>query len=73
MEAVEEIFAKAAGQDFGLRLPIGRANDPHVGAAQGVLADALNGLLLQEAQQLCLQGEVHLGDLVQEERAAVGL
>ena len=38
-----------------------------------VAADALEALLLQHAQQLGLRGGRHVADLVEEQRAAVGL
>ena len=40
--------------------------------AERAAADPADGAGLDEAKQLGLEGEVHLGDLVEEERAAVG-
>ena len=49
------------------------AIDAHVGRDRLVPADALELLLLQHAQHLGLRGRGHVADLVEEERAAVGL
>ena len=51
---------------------VGRRDDPHVDADVARAADALERLLLEEAQQLGLQRRRHLADLVEEHRAAVG-
>ena len=48
------------------------AIDAHVGVARPGLADALELLVLQEAQQLGLQRRRDLADLVEEQRAALG-
>ena len=54
-------------------IAVGRGDDPHVDAEGLVAADALELALLQEAQQLHLDGRRDLADLVEEQRAAVGL
>ncbi len=51
---------------------MGRDDDPHVGAERRAAADALEGSLLQKAQQLGLERQRQLARLVEEERAAVG-
>ena len=48
------------------------AIDAHVHLDRLVAADALDLVLLEHAQHLRLGGEVHVADLVEEQRAAVG-
>ena len=52
---------------------IGRRNQAKGGALPDVAADALEGLLLDHAQQLALQVQRQFADLVEEQGAAVGL
>jgi hypothetical protein len=52
---------------------VGGRDDAHVDLHGLVAADALELALLQHAQQLHLDGRGDLADLVEEERAAVGL
>ena len=49
-----------------------RADDAHVGAQRLAPADALEGALLEEAQELALDVERQIADLVEEQRAALG-
>jgi len=54
-------------------VPPGGGQHPHVHAAGAARPQALDHVVLQEAQELRLHLEAHLGDLVEEEGAAVGL
>ena len=72
MQPVEEVGAEASGLDLGERIAVGGADDAHVDPLQFAAADPPEAAGLQEAQELGLQAEVHLGDLVEEQRAAVG-
>ncbi len=72
VEAEQEVLAEAAGGDVGLEVPVGGRDDAHVRVARAALADALEALVLQEAQELGLQGRRDLADLVEEQRAALG-
>src|SRR5207249_9534914 len=47
-------------------------DDPHVDPDDLAAADPLDLPLLQKPQQLHLEWHAHLGDLVEEQRAAVG-
>ena len=49
-----------------------RRDDAHVDLDRDVRAQRLDRAVLQDAQQLGLRGQGQLGDLVQEQRAAVG-
>ena len=63
---------KRALLDFLLEDAVRGADDAHVDLLRRRRADGANLALLQDAQQLGLQGERHLADLVEEQRAAVG-
>ena len=48
------------------------AIDPHVDRDLGLAAEAAERALLEDAEELGLGAGLHLGDLVEEEGAAVG-
>ena len=73
VEPVVQVFAKPAGADQGLEVLVGRGQDPDVDRDRLRAADPLERHLLEHAQQLGLDLEVDVADLVEEERAAVGL
>ncbi len=73
VEPVVQVFAKPPGSDQGLEVLMGRGQDPDVDRDRLRAADALERHLLQDAEQLGLDFEVDVADLVEEERAAVGL
>src|SRR5207253_642830 len=58
--------------DVRLEIAVRRRDHAHVGGAAPVLADALELVLLEEAEELRLEARRHLGDLVEEQRAALG-
>ena len=72
VEAVEQVLAQLAARDRLVRVAVGRGDDAHVGLLDLGRADAHEGARLEHAQQLDLEVERHLGDLVEEQRAAVG-
>ena len=72
VQAEEQILAEAALGDFGVEVGIGRGEDADVHAARLRGADALELAGLERAQQLGLQVLRDVGDLVEEQRAAVG-
>ena len=71
IEPVVEIFAQLTATHRVHRLAIGRGNDPHVGLEGLVRADPHERSSLEHPQQLDLKIERHLGDLIEEQRAAV--
>ena len=73
VEAVVEIFAEAASGHFAAQVAIGGGEDAHVERQRVGAADAFDFLLLQHAQQLRLQRQRHLGDFVEQQRAALRL
>jgi hypothetical protein len=73
VEAVEQVLAEAPGGGLGLEVPGRRRQHAHVHPAGLRLADGADLLLLEHAQQLGLERQRQLADLVEEQRAAVGL
>ncbi len=73
VQAVEEILAEAPGFDVAFDVAGRRGQDPHVDLAGLGISDGPDLLLLEGAQQLRLERRRQLGDLVEEERSAVGL
>ena len=72
VEAPVEIGAEAAGGDFGGEVAIGAGDDAHVDRLGADRADRQDLALLQRAEQLGLERERDLGDLVEQQGAAVG-
>ena len=68
-----EILAERAAVDLFAQVAVGRRDHADVDLVRAVAADALDLALLEHAQQLGLQRDVELADLVEEDRAAVGL
>ena len=72
-QAMVEIFAELAGGDLSFDVAAGRRNDAHVDLHFLSAADALERLLDQDPQDLVLGLARHVGDLVDEQRAAMRL
>src|SRR5262249_661221 len=72
VEPVEEVLAEAAALYYGLEVLVGRGDHPDADGMGLGRADRPDFLLLQDAQELGLQRRRELGDLVEEEGAAVG-
>ena len=73
VEAVVEVLAEPALRDALAQVAVRRRDDAHVDAGhRRVGAERLDRPLLQDAQELGLRGQRDLGDLVEEQRAAVG-
>ena len=73
VEAVVEVLAEAPRRDLVGEVAVGRRDDADVDLHGLVAADALERALLEDAQELDLDRRRDLADLVEEERAAVGL
>jgi hypothetical protein len=71
-DAVEEVFAELALVDHLLKVVVGGSNEAEVDLARTLGADTLDGLFLEDAEQLALEEEWERADLVEEEGAAVG-
>ena len=72
-EAEEEVLAEEAAADLVGQVLVGRGQDPRVRGDRLRAADAREPPLLEGAQDLGLRAGGHVADLVEEERAAVGL
>ena len=70
VHAVEQIVAERALVDPFLEARVGGGDDAHIDLDALPPADALDHLVLQEAQQLDLQRVRQVADLVEEQRAA---
>src|SRR5205085_10830825 len=71
IQSIVEVAAEAAGRDLVRQIAIRRGDEAEVRAEVAHAADAAELLLLDGLQQTRLDGEVHLADLVEEDRAAV--
>jgi hypothetical protein len=72
-QAVEQVLAEAALGDVALEIMMGSGENAYVDLDGLVVADAPDFTLIQDAQQARLQIGRAIPDLVEEERAAVGL
>ena len=72
VEAVEEVLAHRPLRHRRLEVAVGGGDEPHVGLDVLRVADAPDLALLDGPQELDLQQRRDLGDLVEEQRAAVG-
>src|SRR5262249_42035502 len=72
VEAGVEVAAERPGGDPGPERAVRRRHRAHVDFERARPADALEGVLLQHAQQLRLQLDREVANLVEEEGAAIG-
>ena len=72
LQAVVEVLPEASGLHFLIEIEIGGRDHPHVYLHRGMAAHRQHLFFLQKTQQLHLQPRGNLGNLVQENRAAVG-
>ncbi len=72
-EAEEEVVAEAPRSHFAIEVAARRREDSHVDAQPLAAAHPLHLASLDGAQEPRLQREIELAELVEQERAAVGL
>src|SRR5262249_28988153 len=73
VQAIEEILTELARRHGLLRHAVGRRDHPHVDLDLVLAAaDSPEAPLLEDTEQLGLSRAVHLGDLAEEQVAAVG-
>src|SRR5262249_15417958 len=72
-ESIEEVVAEASGLDFLVEVAPGGRHHAHIDADPLVATDAPKLGPLDCAQELRLKGDVEIADLVDEQRAAVGV
>src|SRR3546814_5421369 len=73
VEAIEQILAEGALTDELAQVAVRRGDDPHVRLDRRAAADGGVLALLQHTQQPRLGLERHVADLVEKQRAALGL
>ena len=73
VEAVEQVLAEQPLRDQLAQVAVGRGDDPEVRLDRRAAADRHELARLQHAQQAGLGLERHVADLVEEQRAALGL
>src|SRR5205814_7638246 len=73
IQAIEQIIAKLSLPDQLRRVAMGRRDDPDIGADRDSPANRRIFALLQDAQQPGLRLGRHVADLVEKQRAALGL
>ena len=72
-EPEQQILAERAFRDCPLEVAVAGGDQPDIDANRPRAADAIDLALLDGAQQLGLQPRLHLADLVEQQRAAIGL
>ncbi len=72
VETEEQILPEPPGRDFGVEIGVGRRDQPDVRLSRARRSETLELTGLEHAQQLLLLAERHVGDLVEEQRAAIG-
>src|SRR5262249_50254708 len=70
-QAIHQVLAQLAARYCRAQIAVARRDDAHVGRDLGVAADARKASRFEHAQQPDLHVDGHLGELVQEQRAAV--
>ncbi|MGB8958488.1 MAG: hypothetical protein WCC00_05705 [Candidatus Aminicenantales bacterium] len=73
VQAEEEVLPEPPLLDLLPQVLVGRGDDPDVDLGDLARADLLDFTLLEDAQDLGLGPEAHVADLVEKDRAAVGL
>ena len=73
VQAVIQVLAEQAAHHPLLQVLVARGDDAHVDADRGLAPDTVELALGEHPQQAGLQRRRHVADLVQEQRAAVGL
>ena len=71
IQSVEQVFPEQLRSDGFFDVLVRCRDHPHIDLDRLAAADALDHLFLQHAQQFCLERQVHVADLVEENRALV--
>ena len=72
VQAVEQVVAKLARLDLLFQILVRRRHHAHIGLHFPRPADPAITIVFQHAQEFGLQRRRHLGNLVNEQRAALG-
>ena len=73
IQSVREVLPERSFLHHEPKIGAGCRNNPHVDFDRSIAAESIKLPFLNDAQQLDLQGSRHVADLIEEDRAAVGL
>ena len=73
VQAMEEVFPEAAIANPVFQILVGSGNDPHVHLDWRVAANPIELAVGQDPEQACLRVLRHVADLIEKQRATVGL
>ncbi|MPM87212.1 hypothetical protein SDC9_134306 [bioreactor metagenome] len=71
-DAVVEIHAEAAGRNLLAQVAVGCGDQPEIGLARRVFAQAIDLAVFEHAQQVGLKVHRHLADFIQEQGSPIG-
>ncbi len=72
IQAEVQVLTERATLDFGRQIAVGGREDPHIHPHGRGTTEPVDLALLECAQQLGLQPDVHLADFVEQQRTAIG-
>src|SRR5262249_54685111 len=72
VQPIVEVVAEASGRHGLLQVLVGGGQDPHVDLDGGAPSHAGELAILEDMQELALEGRMQIADLVEEDRAVVG-
>src|SRR5262249_25235137 len=72
VQPIVEVVAKAAGRHGLFQVLVGGGQDPHIDLDGGAASQAGELAVLEDMQELALEGRMQIADLVEEDRAVVG-
>ena len=73
VEPVKQVFAEQPGGNHRRQVLVGRSDDPHIHRNLGAPANPADLPRLQRAQQAGLRLQRHIANLIEKQRAAMGL
>ena len=73
VEAVEQVFAERTGFHLARQVTVGRGDDAHVHLGRAARTHSVHFAFLQGTEQFHLCVQRQLADLIEEQRAAIGL
>src|SRR5215813_9278520 len=72
VQAIKQVEAKASGLDLSRQVLIGRGDDAYVDFDAVGVAEGIDDVIFEHAEQLSLRRKAHLADFVEEQRSAGG-
>ena len=71
IEAKIKVFTESSGLDLALHVAVGGGQDADIDAHRPIAAETVDLPLLEGAQQLGLQADIHFADFVEQQRATI--